>query len=162
VSIFRTDPSAFNPWPYSIIGFFVLAIVGAVVWVTFCIGHSTDLVAADYYEQEVEYQRQLDRMERTRELSGPASVSYEAGSGIIRIQLPPKHAALKPHGAIHLYRPSRAELDQIRRLEVTAAGEQLLDAQALLPGLWDVRVLWTVNGEEFFVNQKLSIAREGF
>lgn len=152
-----SDKSPFNPWPYSIIGFFVIAIVAAVVWVGFCIGHSTDLVAADYYEQEVQYQDQIDRMERGQSLAGRASITYEGESGSIRIVVPPEHAALKPIGVIHLYRPSEASLDQTLRLNVSPDGEQRLDVGLLKPGLWDVRLRWTVEGSEFFLNEKLSI-----
>lgn len=151
----------FNPWPWSIMAFFAVAITAAVVWVAFCVSHGTDLVAADYYEQEVEYQNQLDRMEHARELGGRATVSYEAADGFIRIQLPPEHAILQPHGVIHLYRPSQAGLDQRLPLRLTATGEQQLDAQLLAPGLWDVRVRWVAQGREFFLNEKLTITRSG-
>lgn len=151
----------FNPWPYSIIGFFALVVVAAVVWVGFCIGHSTDLVAADYYEQEVEYQKQMDRMERVQELSGRASVSYRAEDGFIRIQLPPEHSISDPAGLIHLYRPSQASLDQTLPLQVTVAGKQQVDARALTPGLWDVRVQWTSGGQEFFLTEKINVVGTG-
>ena len=150
----------FNPWPYSIIGFFALAIVAAVVWVTFCIGHSTDLVAADYYEQEVEYQDQLDRMDHGQSLGERASIAYDPQAGIIRVQVPREHAVLEPKGFVHLYRPSKASLDRMIPLELNTAGQQTLEAGSLKPGLWDVRVRWTSEGREFFLNEKLSIAAE--
>jgi hypothetical protein len=150
----------FNPWPYAILGFFGVAIVGAVIWVGFCISHGTDLVAADYYEQEVEYQTQLDRIERAENLFGDASVSYDARDNFIRIQLPREHVVPALRGVIHLYRPSRAELDQTRRLDVAATGEQRLDTRELLPGLWEVRVLWTFKGEEFFLTRKMNLQRQ--
>lgn len=152
-----TTTTGFNPWPYSIIGFFALAIVAVVVWVSFCVGHGSDLVAADYYEQEVEYQDQLDRMERGQTLGERASITYDVALGFIRIQVPPEQVALKAAGAIHLYRPSEADLDRTLPLEVNAAGEQRLDVQSLKPGLWEVRVRWAVEGQEFFLNEKLNI-----
>lgn len=155
------DKPVFNPWPWSIIGFFAVAIVAAVSWVVFCLGHGTDLVATDYYEQEMEYQNQLDRLERTRELSGRASIHYEAEGGFIRIQLPPEQAVLQPDGVIHLYRPSQADLDQTVPLQVTTVGEQRLDARSLTPGLWDVRVQWIAKGESFFVNQRIQVIQSG-
>lgn len=151
----------FNPWPWSILAFFAVAVVAAVVWVTFCIRHGNDLVAADYYEQEVEYQSQLDRMERARELAGRASVTYQVADGFIRIQLPREHAILHPDGVIHLYRPSEAGLDQTVPLQLTDVGEQRLDARSLAPGLWDVRVQWVAQGKEFFLDEKLTISGNG-
>ncbi len=152
---------SFNPWPYSIVGFFSLMIVAAVVWVVFCISHGTDLVAADYYEQEIEYQQQLDRMARVRELSGPAQVSYEPAGDFILVQVPPAHAASQVSGVIHLYRPSQASLDQILPLEVTQAGEQRLKTETLAAGVWNVRLQWTAAGKEYFLEEKVFIQRHG-
>ena len=154
----KTVPSgSFNPWPYSIIGVFAVAVVAAVVWVGFCIGHSSDLVASDYYEQEVEYQNQLDRAERGQGLGSAASITYEGAAGVIRIRLPLAQAGQGMGGSIHLYRPSEADLDRLLPLELDAVGEQTVDARSLKPGLWDVRVQWTVGGQEFFRNEKLRI-----
>ena len=152
-------PTTFNPWPYSIVAFFAVAILAAVVWVVFCIGHGTDLVAADYYEQEMEYQAQLDRIERADELSDQASVTYLAEEDSIRIQLPPNHAASGARGVIHLYRPSQAQLDQKYRLQPDATGVQRLKALNLQNGLWDVRVQWVVDGQDYFVSKRFTITR---
>jgi nitrogen fixation protein FixH len=148
---------AFNPWPYSIIGFFALAIVAAIIWVVFCIGHGTDLVAGDYYEQEVQYQMQIDRVEQARSLADEASIVYDAGAARIQIRLPREHALTPLQGTVHLYRPSEARLDQTFSLEVSDEGVQQIDTSRLKPGLWDVRLQWHSGGREFFVNQRVSI-----
>lgn len=155
----NANKPGFNPWPYSIIAFFSIAIAAAAVWIVFCIGHGTDLVATDYYEQELQYQDKLDSMQRVEELAGKASVTYNTNAEMIEIQLPPEQAASNPEGVIYLYRPSQARLDQHLPLQVTAAGEQRLDARVLAPGRWDVRVQWKAQGKEFFLNEKLNIAR---
>lgn len=155
----KNPKPTFNPWPYSIGAFFVVAILAAVGWVAFCIGHGTDLVAADYYEQEVEYQNQLNRMERARELSSQASVAYVVEEDAIRIQLPPDHAVSGARGVIHLYRPSQVDLDQTFRLQTDDGGEQRLEALQLKGGLWDIRVQWSVDGQEYFVSKRITITR---
>jgi hypothetical protein len=157
----NTDKRKFEPWPVAIIGFFVVAILGAVTFVVFCSMHPTDLVAADYYEQEVRYQEQMDRIERTRTQTSGASVSYESGSNQIRIQVPQEQVAGGLTGWIHLYRPSAAGLDQRVALSVNAQGQQVVDATDLMAGLWKVRVGWEVGGEEFFHSQDIDLKRNG-
>ena len=152
----RTE-SAFNPWPYAIVGFFVFAIVAAVAWVVFCLGHGTDLVAADYYEQEIEYQAQLDRIGRGRELGERAGIVHDALASTLRIRIPREHVESGASGMIHLYRPSAAGLDRHIRLEPDGAGEQQLDVVGLAPGLWEVRVRWTVEDEDFALMEKVTI-----
>ena len=103
----RTAPmTKRNPWPLSIMVFFALAIAGAVVFVAFCNLHPTDLVAADYYEQELRYQEEMERVRRTRQLSETPGVSFIAEQHLIRIAVPAAHAGADLTGAIHLYRPS--------------------------------------------------------
>ncbi|MCU0770189.1 MAG: FixH family protein [Verrucomicrobia bacterium] len=154
----KTDlQKSFNPWPYSILGVFAVAVVAAVGWVGFCIGHGSDLVADDYYEQEVEYQKHMDRIEHGQALGEGVSIAYEPALGFIRIRLPQAQARLRPTGAVHLYRPSEAGLDRTLPLELDGAGEQHVDAGLLKPGQWEVRVRWSAAGEEFFRNEKVRV-----
>src|SRR5688572_10145882 len=114
-----------NYWPYAIIGYFVIFITGVVTWVSFAMRHDDQLVRPDYYEHEIKYQNQIDRLARTT--PGQASVTYEPRTQTVSVQLP---SHLKPHevqGSIHLYRPSDARLDQKFPLALTEAGTQKLD-----------------------------------
>ena len=156
------DPtkSAFNPWPVSIIVFFAVAISCAVGFVIFCMGQKVDLVAADYYEQEVRYQDQLDRVHRAASLQAPATISYDPATGRITVSLPADQPKQSLKGWIQLYRPSAANQDQKLPLQVNAAGEQIIEANGLTPGLWHVRVSWKLDGADYFFDQKLVIARK--
>ena len=53
--------------------------------------------------------------------------------------------------------PSDARLDQNIRLAVDQKGSQLVDTKKLRPGLWKVRVEWSVNGEEFFFDKSIVV-----
>ena len=75
--------SRFNPWPVTIIVFFSVAICAAVGFVIFCTRQKVDLVAADYYDQEV----------RTR-------TSSTASIGRRRCKHPRKWNTTPPPGAL--------------------------------------------------------------
>ena len=47
-----------------------------------------DLVRADYYEEEVHYQGQLDRLNRTTAVRDQIRVEYDAPTSEVRVQLP--------------------------------------------------------------------------
>lgn len=147
----------FNPWPWSIAGVFALGFTGAVVWVGFCMFNGQDLVAADYYEREVVHQQQMERAQRGLALGASAGISFDAQARCIVVRLPADHAAVQPKGTIELYRPSAAGLDQMLPLNLTEDGTQRLGTSELKPGLWRVRVRWNVNGEDHFVDEKISI-----
>jgi len=152
-----TKGTRWNPWPVCIITFFSLAIIGCVGFVTFCTLHPTELVAKDYYEQEIRYQSQLDRMEMVRASGSLASIQYNQSLKLITISIPETGDKPRPTGKVELYRPSAASLDQSVKLEVDGQGNQQIDAGNLQPGLWKVKVTWSAGGKDFFLDQKVRI-----
>lgn len=148
---------SFNPWPVSIIVFFALAICGVVTFIIYCSRNHVDLVAADYYEQEVRYQDQIDRANRATSLQAPAKVDYNTDTKVITVLMPTDHLSPSLKGWIQLYRPSAANLDQKLALAVDAAGKQTIDGRILTDGLWHVRVSWNLNGADYYFDQKVVI-----
>jgi nitrogen fixation protein FixH len=144
-----------NPWPYAIIGWFLIFGSGMAAWVVVALRNDPELVRADYYEQEIAYQKQIDRLNRTAAAGGDVSVAYEAALKQIVVRLPVAQRAGQPAGAIHFYRPSNAKLDFELPLALDADGAQRVPSAKLQGGLWKVRVQWTAGGEEFLHDQSL-------
>src|SRR5215467_11377784 len=119
-----------NPWPISIIAFFTSAIIGCGTFIAFCSRHPADLVAADYYEQEVRYQGQIDRAQHAQQAT-PASITYDATTKLISVALPPNYSQHKSSGNIQLYRPSATNLDRQLKLTPDQHGVQTIDASSL-------------------------------
>jgi len=157
----NTAPKSFNPWPWSIAVFFAIAIISVVAFVIFCNRHPSELVTADYYEQEIRHQQKMERVDRTSQLQGKLAVAFNAASNQVSVQLPSDHAQLKPTGRIQFYRPSSAGQDRSLPLTVDAAGQQTFDASAFTAGLWRVRVTWTVGDVEYQSESQLVIDRKG-
>ena len=142
-----------NLWPLGIILTFVIFIAGTVGLVVMSCLHGTDLVNANYYDQEIKYQARIDSESRAQQTG--AEVSYDPSARHIVISLP---ATKSVTGQIQLYRPSAAGLDKEFKLEPSANGVQTLDAAGLQPGLWKIRVSWNSDGKEFFIDKKIIIA----
>lgn len=156
----RPSKSSFNPWPAGIIAFFSVAICAAVGFVIFCQRNKVDLVTADYYEQEVRYQDQLERAHRAASLQAPASIGYDEPARRITVSVPAEHLDPSLKGWIQLYRPSAAGLDQKIPLQVDPAGAQVIDASGLADGLWHVRVSWNARGADYYYDQRLIVGRK--
>ncbi len=140
-----------------IVAVFIVFILGKAVLIVLACSAKPDLVCADYYEQEIRYQTQLDRLNRAGRVASEITMTYDAAARRIVLQLPPAHAALA-RGRIELYRPSEAALDQHRELQLDANGQQVLDATELQPGLWKLKLNWTVVAEEFAAEQALVVS----
>jgi len=127
---------------------------GLVTLIVFSTTQRVDLVRSDYYEEEIHYQDQLDRLKRAGAIEESIHVSYDSLQRCIRVQLPILHAA-QSAGTIHLYRPSDARLDQLLPLTLDAQGTQIVDARQLRSGLWKVRLQWSLAGKEYFADRPL-------
>lgn len=146
-----------NLWPVSIVVFFGVAILGCAGFVAFCNLHPSELVAEDYYEQEMRYQKQMERVERTRGLGQEADISMDSEHGTIRVTLPRDHADREFEGIVNLYRPSSAKLDMQLPLHLGDNRTQSIPTSDLQPGRWVVKVAWKVQGQDYFMEKKLTI-----
>jgi hypothetical protein len=144
-------------WPLGITLAFVLFALGIATMVVIACTHKVDLIRADYYDQEIKYQTQLDRLNRTAKLSDAVKIAYDNSTRLLTISLPPTHAGPDTVGRVEFYRPSAANLDRQLKLALDAKGVQTVDAAALIPGLWKVRVQWTFRNEEYFADQKIIV-----
>ncbi len=144
-----------NPWPYAVIGWMLLFGTGMAAWVVVAVRNDPELVRPDYYEQEIAYQKQIDRLSRTAAVRSEVSVAYDIAKSQVALRIPTQHLADKPAGTIHFYRPSNAKLDFDLPLAVDASGKQSFPTAKLLGGLWKVQVSWTSGGQEYFHDQSL-------
>ncbi|MHB8521468.1 MAG: FixH family protein [Limisphaerales bacterium] len=159
-----TEPrrTTLNPWPIAIVAYFVVFIGFLAAFIVFAARQSMDLVRADYYDEEIRFQDQLDRLNRTQPVDHQVTVAYKPGQPAVTVELPAAHVRRQVSGLIHFYRPSNARLDQNFRLAVGADGVQKLDVTKLRAGLWKVRVQWTVDGQEYCCDRPIVIGRYSF
>ena len=143
-----------NLWPFGIITAFALFFVGMASVVVIAATHREHLVSDSYYEQELNFQHQIDSADRAKK-SG-AGIAYDATKDSVVITLPVAQLAHKVSGTIELYRPSEPKLDREFLLEPKADGTQTLNISQLAGGLWSVRVKWVAGGENYFLEQKIT------
>lgn len=147
-----------NPWPYAIMAFFACAITGIVSFVLFANQHRMELVRPDYYEHEMRYQQQIDRVNRTKAVRQQVLANYDSQNANLSITLPKAQVQAGLAGHIQLYRPSDSKLDQEIKLTPDIEGTQRVDTSKLKAGLWKVRISWQVTGQEYYFDQSIVIA----
>jgi nitrogen fixation protein FixH len=154
-----TTKPARNLWPLGITLAFALFIAGTAALIAVAASQNGDLVSANYYEQEIKYQIRLDQLNRTTQVNNQVTVAFDNIARKIRISLPASHADPQTSGRVQLYRPSAAGLDRELKLELDATGSQSLDAAALEPGFWKVRIRWTWREQDYFVDKGIVVKR---
>jgi nitrogen fixation protein FixH len=146
-----------NLWPLGIILTFVVFISGTIGLVVLAATQRTDLVSANYYEQEIKYQSHIDSVDRTKELGTNASITYDAALKRILITVPAEQARAGVSGYIELYRPSTAGLDRQFPMDMKYSRVQSIDVSNLKPGLWRVRAVWSANNTGFSLDQRIVV-----
>jgi nitrogen fixation protein FixH len=144
-----------NLWPLGILVTFGLFFAGMAGVVVIAATHREHMVNDNYYEQELRYQDQINSVDRTQK-SG-AAMAYDAGAGFVTIKLPAACVPQQLSGTIQLYRPSEPKLDRIFPLTPDASGTQALDVSKLDAGLWLVRAKWAAGGQDYFLEQKITV-----
>ncbi len=144
-----------NFWPLGIILAFVIFIGGMTSFVVIACSHRDSLVNANYYEQELQFQSQLDGAARAQKAG--AVIRFDAVKKLVAITVPTAQLAQKFSGTIELYSPVDPKADREFPFEPRADGAQTLDVSQFTAGSWSVRARWTAAGETYFLEQKIKI-----
>ena len=147
----------FNPWPYSIIGFFALLICALATIVVVAATHRDSMVSENYYEQEIQFQHQIDSAARAEQCG--AAIRLDAAAGKLLVALPASQLAQKFSGTVVFYRPSAPEFDRTLPLTPASDGTQILDVSRFAAGRWQVRVRWNAGGQDYFLEKKMTISK---
>ena len=135
-------------WGKWIIVSFVLFAAFIATLVTVCMRADVGLVSKDYYKEELEFQKQITRMENTSALASKPTIL--AGDGRIEIAFDFREFE---KGELMLFRPSDARLDKKFQLQTSTSELQQFPTDKIDPGMYRARMQWTMKGKEYFYEQ---------
>lgn len=129
---------------------FVLLVL---IMVMFSFTQKVDLVTDNYYEKELRYQEQIDKINRTSQL--PEKLYFEFDNRIISVRFPNKPDPDNPDNFIHFYRPSNSNYDRIVKIITDSLNFQKieLDKEKFSNGFWRVRINWVSKGTSYYVEK---------
>jgi len=139
-----------NHWPLGITLIYVLFVLLLIAFLVFSGFQQVDLVTEDYYDQEIIYQKQINRIDRAQSLSEPVNWVYDKEKGALTVQFPPEFDPIKVRGNILFFRPSDAKQDKLVTLKLSSAGTQLINTKNLMPGYWKIKAFWQVEKIEYY------------
>ena len=146
-----------NFWPIGLTIVFVVFFLYLIGFITLSQLNKTDLVNEDYYEEEVAYQDQIERIERSKTLSQSIKLNHNTSEQTIELEFPSDFNFGSITGNILFFRPSDAKQDQIHPIRLTTEGKQVIDIKKLSTGLWRVKIFWQAEGEEYYDEKILQV-----
>jgi nitrogen fixation protein FixH len=142
-------------WPAGIVlalSAFIIFILSFVFKATFLPEYDHHLVSDDYYKDEMNYQQEIDKLNKAAALNEDVSLTKVA-EGLL-VKFPVEFDPEKITGTISFQRPSNDKIDFQLPIKLTTTDYLILDNQ-LVQGIWNVKIEWTTNSITYLFKEKL-------
>lgn len=127
---------------------FVLFAAFIATLVTICVRQDVSLVSQNYYQDELQFQNQIDREQNTSLLTTRPLVAVDGKM----LTLALNQDAPVTEGTVYVFCPSNARMD--RTFSVTPdSPTQSFDLTELDGGMYRVKLRWTMNDKQFYQEQ---------
>jgi hypothetical protein len=139
-------------WGKSIVLAFVLFAAFIGVLVTVCVRQEVSLVSKTYYQEELDFQSQMDRKRNTDALADKPEIKLGEGQSL---KITFAGFSQLEKGRLSLYSPADATQDKTFSLQPTTASDQTLAIGTLKKGKYIARMTWTMHDKEFYYETTL-------
>lgn len=140
-------------WGTKIVMLYVAFISMILLMVFKTTGQHIELVADDYYEQELQYEKKITALKNAKELLKPITVEKK-GKGIT-IYFPQEMEASNSTGTITFFRPSAINLDLSFPLQVDSNSQQIIASDKLKRGLYKLSIDWSMNNKQYRFEEEI-------
>lgn len=142
-------------WGVKIIIVYIVFVAGIISLVVISMNNNTDLVSENYYDQEIRYQEQIDKLKNSALIEKDIKV-FQEGEYIVfnTSQLSGQN---KFEGEIHFYRSSDAKKDFMIPYLPSENGIQKIESVNLEKGLWKISLKLKNNGKDYFIGKNIFV-----
>ena len=144
-------------WGWKIVVLYSGFVIMTLGMVFYFMGHKVDLVAEDYYKQEIEYQDQIDKITNAQSLKEQIGFEYLSSQRKVKLNFPSDHLVKGIDGTIHFYRPSDSDLDKQFAINPSSSGEQVIAIGSLKKGLWKLKISWTADDIPYYDEKTITL-----
>lgn len=131
---------------------FVALIVSMVIIAS---GSKSELVAKDYYAQELNYQQRIDAIANEKALA--ESVMHELDAEGVTLFYPLTERQSDFSGEVIFFRPSDSSKDVKIKLEFDGKGRLFVSKNILSKGLYKMCISWHNKGKNFYKEEVINL-----
>ena len=142
-------------WGTGIAITYVVFVIATVAVVLFTTTIDVNLVTDDYYEKELVFQDQIDKVSRTNKLTEQPVINLTGKN--VYLKFPNSINYNLVEGKLNFYRPSDNNLDFSVPILLSEQGEQIVNSIRLVEGMWRVYIDWNIDDEQFLVEKILMV-----
>jgi len=142
-------------WGTGIFITIVVFLIGMISLVIISSMQPLNLVMPDYYPKAIDYQSQIERIERTNALDDKIDISQDDINLII--QFPKIDSLTTAKGKILVFFPRDNNLDKEFDIKLNSELKQLISKENMINGRCVIKIKWTQGGLEYYSEEDLMI-----
>jgi hypothetical protein len=137
-------------WGKGLLVSYLVFIIIVLTMVGITITKDVDLVTPNYYEKEIKYQEEINKIINTGRLKD--TVKFEVSESSLMIHFPVISESSTIKGEVNFYRPSDSKKDFKIQVMPDKEHKQVFDITNIEKGLWKVKVNWSMDGIDYLSN----------
>lgn len=139
-------------WGIKIAATYIIFVIGVLIMVFVFMNQDVHLVTDNYYSKELEYQNQIDKINRTNQLKEQLQIINFPSS--IKFVFPKQFDFITIKGIINFYRPSDPSKDLLFDIAPDSLNTQSVVTEKFSKGIWKVKIDWQANNNSYY-NEKV-------
>ena len=140
-------------WGKWIVLSFVLFTLFIGTLVVVCVREDISLVSPDYYQQELVFQDQIERIRNTEMLKGKPVIQLLNQALVVQFN----QSQSIDGGNLLLFRPSDNHYDKSYALPSPGGDTQQFDISNLPRGMYKARLLWKMQSKEYYLEEIVNL-----
>ena len=133
-----------------VIVLFLIITIGQVIFISTTIDY--DLLEEEYYEAEIQFQSQIEKVKRTNELTEQLKIKLT--DKFIEFNFPSIFRSNTITGIINFYKPADDLLDKVENIKLDEDNKMFSGYDQLSSGLWKIKINWSVDEIQYY-NEKI-------
>lgn len=142
-------------WGIRITVLYVSFMILIVTMVIVSSSSKAELVAKDYYAQELNYQQRITAINNEQGLN--ESINHELTNGTFVLSFPSENKREDFSGELVFFRPSDSSKDVKLKLNFNEEGKQMIDTRSYTKGVYKVCISWHNDGKEFYKEEVINL-----
>lgn len=116
---------------------------------------NVDLVAEDYYQQELQYQNRIDQTDAA--IKSGFSPAIVVNDSQVNIVFPDTVRSLGISGEVVFYRPDNKALDYAEQITLDNSGKMSIARSKFSAGMYQTKVMWESAGQDYYYESTIHI-----
>jgi hypothetical protein len=116
---------------------------------------NVDLVAEDYYQQELQYQNRIDQTDAA--MKSGYSPAIVVNDNQVNIVFPDTVRSLGITGEVVFYRPNNKALDYTEKISLDNAGKMSIAKTKFASGMYQAKVMWKSADQDYYYESTIHI-----